>query len=314
MNKTVLAIDIGATSSKFAIVDSEGSILGRRRVATVGHSSPEAFVDAIYEAARELASTLTDAAPISAVGAGAPCANGNSGCVEGAVTMPWSDFPLAALLEERFRVPAAITNDANAAAAGEHLFGVAKGMDNFIMLTLGTGVGGGVFVDGRLLNGARGFAAELGHISAVDHSDRVCDCGNRGCLQTYASASGVVATARQFLEFSKGKSLLREIPVNELTSQKVYEAAMQGDMLARDVFSFTGEILGKACAGYVAFADPEAIVLFGGVARAGDLLRIPMQRALEAYSLSIFKGKVKVLFSTLPGDDAAILGAAALVI
>lgn len=311
-NSFALGIDIGGTNTQYGIVDAEGSIVAKGRIPTTGHASPEALIDALYQDVTKTIGALPFPVEISSVGAGVPCANTTTGEVDGAANLPWSHFPLANLLSDKFGVRAVIANDANAAAAGERLFGAAKSLDNFIMLTLGTGVGAGIYCDGHLLNGSHGFAGELGHIPIIGKSERMCACGRPGCLQTYCSASGIVETARQFLGFTKSPSKLRDIPEEEMTSGDVYKAAKEGDQIAKDVFNFTGEIIGKALAGYLAFCDPDAVVLFGGVARSADLLIPTMKMAMNAYALNIFKGKVDILVSALPDDDAAILGAAAL--
>lgn len=311
-NTCILAIDMGATTTKYGLADHEGNILARGRISTTGHASAEALIDELHADVEKTRESLPGLPEIAAVGVGAPCANSITGEIEGATNMPWSHIPLGKLLGRKFGVRVCVANDANIAAAGERMFGVARGLDNFIMLTLGTGVGGGVYCDGHLLNGSRGFAAELGHIPVVGRSERKCACGQSGCLQTYCSASGVVETAVQFLGFTKSPSSLRDIPADKMTSKDIYDAAKEGDRIARDVFSFTGEILGKACASYLAFTDPDAIVLFGGVARASDFILPAMRHALDAYCLNIYKGRVKILVSTLSDDDAALLGAAAL--
>ena len=207
-------------------------------------------------------------------------------------------------------LPVALTNDANAAAVGEMAYGAAKGMKNFIMITLGTGVGSGIVVNGEVLYGHDGFAGELGHTCAVRHNGRTCNCGKTGCLETYASATGVARTAREWLELSDEPSLLRN--VDKIASKDVYDAAKEGDKLALKIFEYTGAVLGRSFADFIAFSSPEAIVLFGGLARAKEFLLQPMEDAMNANVLPLWKGKVKIVFSQLKESDAAILGASAL--
>ena len=221
-------------------------------------------------------------------------------------------MPFAQLLSEKFGIPVAITNDANAAAIGEMTYGVARGIKDFIMITLGTGVGSGIVINGQLVYGHDGFAGELGHVIVKRNNGRLCGCGRAGCLETYCSATGVARTAREFLEIRTEPSTLRDIPVDAITSKDVYDAAMAGDKIAKEIFVYTGTILGEALADFTAFSSPEAFVLFGGLAKSGELLLKPLREAMERNMLSIYKGKVKVLQSELREADAAILGASAL--
>ena len=209
-------------------------------------------------------------------------------------------------------IPVAVTNDANAAALGEMTYGAARGMKDFIMITLGTGVGSGIVVNGQLVYGHDGFAGELGHVIMKRNNGRICGCGRTGCLEAYCSATGVARTAREFLEIRNEPSLLRNMDIEDITSKDVYDAAMAGDALAKDVFEFTGKILGEAMADMIAFSSPQAIILFGGLAKSGDLLLRPLKESLEKNVLSIFKGKTNVLISELKESDAAVLGASAL--
>ena len=219
----------------------------------------------------------------------------------------------ADMLSQAFGIPAAVTNDANAAAVGEMTYGAAKGMKDFIMITLGTGVGSGIVIDGKIVYGHDGFAGELGHV-IYDRTEngRQCGCGRKGCLETYASATGVARSAREFLQKSDKPSLLREIPLENITSKDVFDAAIKGDEIAKEVFEFTGKILGESLADYVAFSAPEAIILFGGLTKAGELIYKPIVEYMEKNILNIWKKKVKVIFSELKESDAAILGASAL--
>ena len=216
-------------------------------------------------------------------------------------------------MSNKFGVPVALTNDANAAAIGEMTYGAARGMKDFIMITLGTGVGSGIVSNGHLIYGHDGFAGELGHVIIRRENGRLCGCGSKGCLETYTSATGVARTAREFLETrSNEDSLLRKIALESITSKDVFDAAQDGDQIAKDVFAFTGQVLGEALADFVKFSSPEAIILFGGLAKSGDLLMKPLRQSMEDNLMPIFKGKVKLLFSEMKDADAAILGASAL--
>lgn len=306
-----LGIDIGGTNTVIGIVTPEGKIIAKGDIRTVGHDSIEGYIKALKD-------KFNDISPaglrLRGVGIGAPCSNMTTGCIEGATDLPWhGTVPMAQLVSEAFGVPAAITNDANAAAAGEMEFGVARGLRNFIMLTLGTGVGAGVVCDGRVLSGSRGFAGELGHVTLGHPYDRKCTCGRRGCLQMYCSGGGIVATTREMLADKSVRSVLRAINLKDLTARDVMTAARGGDPAALEVYRLTGQVLGEAVANFLAFSDPEAVVLFGGVAKAADLLTVPMQKAMEENTLFLYRNRVKILLSTLPDADAAILGAAALI-
>lgn len=227
-------------------------------------------------------------------------------------TFPEGVIPLAAMFEERLGIPTALTNDANAAGIGEMTYGAARGMKDFIMITLGTGVGSGIVINGQMVYGHDGFAGELGHTIIRRENGRLCGCGRHGCLETYCSATGVARSAREFLTKSTEPSLLRDIPAENITSKDVYDAAVKGDKIAQDIFEFTGTILGEALADFIAFSSPEAIVLFGGLAKAGDYIFKPIQKAIDDNVLNIYKGKTKLLASELKDSDAAVLGASAL--
>ena len=309
-----VGIDIGGQSSKIGIVDREGHILGRSVLPADGDTNPDDFIAKLAEAVRALISSCAPDSPIAGVGVGAPNANFYTGCISHAPNLPWANgktVPFAQMLSWKLDdVPVTITNDANAAAMGEMKYGVAKDLKHFIEITLGTGVGSGVVVDGKILYGSDGFAGELGH-SCVEMDGRQCGCGNRGCLEAYASATGVARTAREWLDSSDEPSSLRQL--TKITSKDVAEAAAAGDALALRVFDYTGTILGTKLADFVHFSAPQAIVLFGGLARAGELIYAPTIKAMNARLLPIWKDKVKLLFSSLPESDAAILGASALV-
>ena len=243
---------------------------------------------------------------------GAPNANYYTGQIEQAPNLPWKGtVPLARMLQERLTLPVTLTNDANAAALGEMTYGVARGMKDFIMITLGTGVGSGIVINGRLVYGHDGFAGELGHV-IVRRGGRLCGCGRRGCLETYCSATGIVRTVHEMLSSTDTPSLLRDIPLDKVTSKDIYDAAEQGDKLALEIFRFTGTVLGEAFADFIAFSSPEAIVLFGGLAKAGEYIMAPIREAMDANVMSIYKGKTRLLTSALKDSDAAVLGASAL--
>jgi glucokinase len=246
------------------------------------------------------------------IGIGAPNGNYYNGTIENAPNLPWKGIiPLTKMFEERLGIPAALTNDANAAAVGEMTYGAARGIRDFIMITLGTGVGSGIIINGQLVYGHDGFAGELGHVNAV-RDGRLCGCGRKGCLETYCSATGVARTAREILAARTDESLLRAIPVEEITSKDVYDAAKKGDKIAQEIFEFTGTMLGRAFADFIAFSSPAAIVLFGGLAKSGDFLLKPIQKAIDENVMPAFHGKTKLLVSELKDSDAAVLGASAL--
>lgn len=304
---------MGGTATKIGIVDEQGKVLCKTSVKTAAYPLLGDYVKALSLALQPLIQEVGGMKNIKGIGAGVPNGNFYTGNIEFAPNLPWKGtVPFAKAVSEEFGLPCVITNDANAAALGEMTYGVAKGMKNFIMITLGTGVGSGIVVNGELLYGHDGFGGELGHV-IVEKNGRLCGCGRKGCLETYTSATGVVRTARELLQKSKMPSILRQSKIDEITSKEVFEAAMQDDELAKQVFSFTGKILGEAFADFVAFSAPEAIVLFGGLAKAGDLLMNPLRESMEENLLTIWKGKVKLLFSQLPEDDAAVMGAASLV-
>ncbi len=308
-----LGIDIGGTNTEMGIVDESGKIVARKKIPTTGHNSLSKYISLLGECFREMKLSLPENALVVSAGIGAPCANSTSGCIEGATNLPWKGIiPLASLCEDEFGLPVRISNDANAAAAGERMYGVAKGIDNFIMLTLGTGVGSGIVCDGHLLSGSRGFAGELGHVTLGEGYDRECPCGRKGCLQTYAQAEGIVRTAIEILEDKSIPSEMRNIPAEELTPKLICEFAEKGDEAAILTFRKTGGILGIATANFLAFTDPEAVVLFGGIAKAGKLLTDPMKEAMNRNALFLYKDKVEILTSSLDGADAAIIGASAL--
>ncbi len=308
----VVGMDIGGTNTVFGIVDSRGNVLASDSIKTHSYDKIEEYVDAVCSKLTPLLDKVGGTEAIKGMGIGAPNGNYYNGTIEFAPNLPWKGvIPLASLFEEKLGIPTALTNDANAAAIGEMTYGAARGLKDFIMITLGTGVGSGIVINGQLVYGHDGFAGELGHV-VVNREGRACGCGRKGCLETYCSATGVARTAREFLAARTEPSLLREIPAEEIVSKDVYDAAVQGDKLALDIFEYTGTILGQALADFIAFSSPEAIVLFGGLAKSGDYIMKPVQKAMEANVLKIYAGKTKLLLSQLKDADAAVLGASAL--
>ena len=309
----VIGIDMGGTNTVFGVVDARGVVLASNSIKTRKHSKIEDYIDELYTETLRLMKQLDVEDKIYGIGVGAPNANYFTGMIEDGVNLPWpTPVPFARMLSDKFCIPVAITNDANAAAIGEMTYGAARGIKDFIMITLGTGVGSGIVINGQMVYGHDGFAGELGHVIVKRNNGRLCGCGRTGCLETYCSATGVARTAREFLELSEEPSLLREIPVDEITSKDVYDAAMKGDVIANRIFEYTGNILGEALADFTAFSSPEAFVLFGGLAKSGELLLRPLRESMEKNMLSIYKNKVRVLPSELKEADAAILGASAL--
>jgi glucokinase len=310
----VVGIDIGGTNTVFGIVDARGSVLATNSIKTQKHALLEDYIQELYDELTKLIADNTHISKIKGIGIGAPNANYFSGTIEQAPNLPWKGIiPFADKIQKKFGLPVAITNDANAAAIGEMIYGAARGMKNFIMITLGTGVGSGIVANGLLVYGSDGFAGELGHTTMRRNNGRLCGCGLTGCLETYASATGVARSAREFLETQKDvPSRLRDIPADEITSKDVYEAAVAGDKLAQEVFAFTGQILGEAFGDFIKFSSPEAIIMFGGLSKAGELLLRPIRESMEKNVMPIFRNKVKLLFSELKEADAAVLGASAL--
>ena len=310
----VIGLDMGGTNSVFGIVDQRGNIKSQTVISTKAYPDFKDYVKAAYEALQPALDQVGGIQNIRAMGIGAPDANYYTGNIENAANLAWKGIvPCAQLFEEVFGIPVRVTNDANAAAMGEMTYGVARGMKNFIMITLGTGVGSGIVVDGRVVYGSDGFAGELGHF-VIDHSDnaRSCGCGRKGCLEAYTSATGVARTAREFLEHSSEASLLRDLVADEITSYDVFKAAEKGDKLALDIFNYTGRILGTACADFATFCSPEAFVFFGGLTKSGEYLMQPLRKAYEENILFLYKNEAKLLISALNGSEAAVLGASAL--
>ncbi len=309
----VIGIDIGGTNSVFGVVDARGTILYKDSVKTGSYEDVNDYVSALAKSVKDVIEQAGGHNKIKGIGVGAPNGNYFSGCIEFAPNLPWKGtIPLAQLISEAiYKIPVTLTNDANAAAIGEMTYGAARGMKDFIEITLGTGVGSGIVIGGNLVYGHDGFAGELGHVISKEDG-RLCGCGRNGCLEAYASATGVARTACEFLINRTEKSVLRDLKPEDITSKDVFDAAVKGDKLAIEIFEFTGNILGEALAGFVAFSSPEAIILFGGLTKAGDLILNPVKRSMEDNMLNVFKGKTKLLVSQLKESDAAVLGASAL--
>ena len=309
----VIGMDMGGTNTVFGVVDARGNVVSKSAIKTGNHTDVNLYIQDLYTELIKLIDAAGGVDKFKGIGVGAPNGNYYTGNIEFAPNLPWKGVvPFAQLMSDKFGIPTALTNDANAAALGEMTYGVARGMKHFIMITLGTGVGSGIIIDGKLVYGHDGFAGELGHVTAIRNNGRLCGCGKSGCLETYASATGVARSAREILETSTKVSLLRNIAVESITSKDVFDAAMQGDEVAKEIFNYTGKILGECLADFVAFSAPEAIVLFGGLTKAGDLILNPIVENMEKNLLPIWRGKVKVLFSELKEADAAILGASSL--
>jgi len=313
MDAFVVGVDIGGTGTKFGIVDNVGNVLFASEISTKKHEQVHTFIDELHQELSVLIEKVGGVGRIKGIGVGAPNGNIYTGNIEYAPNLPWKGIiPLARMLQDKFKIPVRLTNDANAAAVGEMMYGAAQGMKDFIMITLGTGVGSGIVANGQLIYGHDGFAGELGHTTIIPNGRLHTGTGKKGSLESYASATGVAQSAIEILETTDRPSLLRDIPKTELNSKAVFEAATKGDEVAIEVFAFTGKVLGMALANFVMFSSPEAIILFGGLTKAGDLILKPTREHLEANVIEIFQNKVKILVSHLKESDAAILGASAL--
>lgn len=308
----VIGVDIGGTNTVFGIVDARGNVVVNASIKTGTHNDIELYLNDLTVGLNMLIEQVGGKDKIHGIGVGAPNGNFFTGSIDFAPNLPWKGkIMLADMIRERMGIPVALTNDANAAAIGEMTYGAARGMKDFIVITLGTGVGSGIVVGGQLVYGHDGFAGELGHM-IVRRNGRMCGCGRQGCLETYTSATGVARTAREYLSIRSDESLLRNVNIDTITSKDVYDAASQGDALALEIFEATGTILGEAFADFITFSSPEAIILFGGLTKSGDLLLNPIRHHMEKNLLGIYKGKTKLLFSQLKESDAAVLGASAL--
>ncbi|MBQ0069679.1 MAG: ROK family protein, partial [Bacteroidales bacterium] len=278
----VIGIDMGGTNTAFGLVDARGNVIASDSIKTGKHSVFADYVDELHEAVKRLIENNDAEGKVNGIGIGAPNGNYYTGMIEGAPNLPWpSPIPLAKTITEKFGIPCLVTNDANAAGVGEMTYGAARGMKDFIMITLGTGVGSGIVINGQMVYGNDGFAGELGHVIMKRSNGRMCGCGRTGCLEAYCSATGVARTAREFLEIRKEDSKLRALEVSSITSKDVYDAAVAGDQLAKEIFDYTGTILGEALADFTAFSAPEAFVIFGGLAKSGDLIMKPIKEAFD---------------------------------
>ena len=300
----VIGLDLGGTNAVFGIVDQRGDIKATTAIKTQQYDTAEAFIEASVNALQPIIEQVGGIDKIRSMGIGAPNIKWAHDCI----------VPLGKMFSEKLNdIPVAVTNDANAAAIGEMVYGVARGMKNFIVITLGTGVGSGIVVNGQLIYGSDGFAGELGHVTMVRGEEgRLCGCGRKGCLETYCSATGVARTARELLDKTSRPSLLRDMNPEDITSLDVSIAAGKGDELAKEIYEFTGKMLGEACADFATFCSPEAFIFFGGMIKAGDLIMEPIRRAYDEHVMSIYKGKAQFLVSGLDGASAAVLGASAI--
>lgn len=313
--KYAIGVDIGGTTTKFGTVDRKGRILEQDRMSSNNHDAVEDFIEELHSKLSPMIKNVGGVGNITGIGMGAPNANYYRGTIEYAPNLKWKGIiPIADLIYKKFGLVTKLTNDANAAAMGEMMYGCTKNIEHFITITLGTGVGSGIVIDGKIVLGHDGFAGELGHTIIRPGGRLHKSTGMHGSLESYASATGVRDTAIELLtKFPEEHSLLRDYSINELTSETVFQCAMQGDKVANEIFEFTGQILGESLANFVMFSSPEVIVLFGGLTKAGNLLMNPTKKHMEANLLPIFQNKVRLIFSELKESDAAILGASALV-
>ena len=314
--KYVIGLHLEGTKTIFGIVDKKGKIIETGKIRTKGFNSATSYIDACIEALKPLIEKVGGMKKIVGMGIGAPNANYYAGTIEFCPNLQWAHngiIPIGRMFSERLNdIPVGVTNDANAAAVGEKIYGVAQNMKDFIFITLGTGVGSGIFIDNKLVLGSDGFAGELGHVKMVKENGRSCGCGGKGCLEAYASATGLVRTAVEYLQKSSEPSILRDIDLKELTSLDVAKAAEKGDSLSKKIFEETGRMLGQACANFAAFSSPEAFIFFGELADSGELILNPIKKAYDESVMPVFKGKPKFLISGLDGSNAAILGASAI--
>lgn len=311
-NQIVLGIDIGGTNTKFGLVNHRGEILAKGAMKTDEYQLIEDYIDALYNNIKPLLDAHLQDHNLHGIGIGAPNANFYTGTIEDAPNLHWKGVvPFTKLISEKFGVKTTITNDANAAALGEMLYGAARGLKNFIMITLGTGVGSGIVANGQLIYGHDGFAGELGHTIVKPGGRKHWSTGSEGSLEAYASATGIAVTAKKMRAEFPG-SVLNSFPEDQINSKTVHECALKGDATAIEVLRYSGQILGEALANFVMFSSPEAILLFGGVIKAGDFILKPAKEHMEKNLLPIFRNKVKLIFSELDEANAAILGASAL--
>ena len=309
----VIGMDLGGTNSVCGIVDARGNILCTDSVKTQQYPNIEDYIQAVCNILMPMIEKVGGIEKIKGFGIGAPNGNYYNGTIEHAPNLPWKGIvPMANMFKTKLGIPVALTNDAKAAAIGEMTYGAARGMKNFIVITLGTGVGSGIVINGQLVYGCDGFAGELGHVIMRREDGRLCGCGRKGCLETYCSATGVARTAREILTKDSTPSLLRDLNPEEITSKDVYDAAVKGDAIALKIFDFTGKILGEALADFAAFSSPEAFIFFGGLTKSGKYIMDPIKDSYNENVMPIFKGKAKMLVSELKDSDAAVLGASAL--
>ena len=313
MDSYIAGVDIGGTGTKFGIVDNLGNVLSSDTMSTRGHADIHAYINELYDKLMILIDKVGGVGRIKGIGVGAPNGNIYTGTIEYAPNLPWKGIiPLAKLIQDKFKLPVKLTNDANAAEVGEMTYGAAKGMKNFILIALGTGVGSGIVANGELIYGHDGMAGELGHTIIIPDGRIHPGTGKKGSLESYASATGVATSAVEILNTTDKPSTLRNIPIDKIDSKAVFEAATAGDEVAKEVFEYTGRILGISLANFVMFSSPEAIILFGGLTKAGDLILKPTREHMEANLIEVFQNKIKILVSHLKESDAAILGASAL--
>ncbi len=307
-----VGIDIGGTNTVFGIVDKHGTIIDKGSIKTQENKEVEVYVDTLTTELKKLIDKSGLYDQIAGIGIGAPNANYFLGTIEEPANLPWKGVtPFAEMITEKMGLPTFLTNDANAAAIGEMTYGATRGIKDFIMITLGTGVGSGIVINGQMVYGHDGFAGELGHVT-VERGGRLCGCGKKGCLEAYTSATGVARTAREYVEKYGGETMLSKIPLADITSKDVYDAAVAGDKLALEIFEYTGTILGEALANFATFSSPKMFVLFGGLAKSGDMIMNPIRKAMEDNLMGTFKGKISIVLSQLKESDVAVLGASAL--
>lgn len=311
-NKVSLGIDIGGTNTKFGLVNEEGNIFAKSSLATNADESADNLFGRLFDLFYKDMKETIDEVEIVGVGVGAPNGNFYKGTIENPPNLNWGYVNVAEIVKKYINIPVSVTNDANAAALGEMKFGAARGMKNFLEITLGTGLGSGLVVNGELVYGSDGFAGELGHTN-VKPNGRLCGCGMKGCLETYVSAPGIKRTVFKLLSIVKSESDLRDVTFNQMDSKMIYSAAKEGDIIALEAFEYTARILGMALADAVLYLSPEAIIIFGGLAKAGDLLLIPVKKYMEENLFPAFRNKVPIIPSGLPESDAAVLGASALI-
>lgn len=310
--EVALGIDVGGTNTAFGFVDVNGNCIADSSIPTKAHNSAADLFARLHLEIEKIFNSISDKCVLKGIGVGAPNANYYRGTVENPPNLKWGVVNVVEILKQYYDVPAAITNDANASAIGEMIFGAAKGMKDFIVITLGTGLGSGVVVDGKLVYGSDGFAGEIGH-TVYDPNGRQCGCGRKGCLETYASATGIKRTVMELLANTNEDSALKNISFNDLDSKMIYTSALAGDKIAKEAFEFTGKVLGLKLADAVAVTSPEAIILFGGLAHAGNLIIDPTKKSMEENLFHVFQNKVKIIPSGLPEGNSAVLGAAALI-